>query len=213
MTLSRLLEPARVDQDDQSWADFVAAYSGVLLHTCRLLTRDHDAAMDGYAHVLGALREDDCRRLRAYTPRPGTQFTTWLVVVARRLMLDHYRHRVGRPRSVDADRRADHAARRRLEELVAVELDPDRLTTPTDNTPEAHVRLIERRDALREALAALDERDRLLLALRFEDECSIRDIAATLRLPTVFHVYRRLNAVLAMLRKALAERGITEPEP
>ena len=213
LSLSRLLEPTAGDQEDQSWADFVAAYSDVLVRTCRMIARDHDAAMDAYAQVLAALREDDCRRLRAYTPRPGTQFTTWLAVVARRLMLDYYRHRTGRPRSIDAARRAEHATRRRLEDLVAVELDPDSLTTATDMSPEAQIRLTERREALRESLEALDAQDRLLLALRFEDERSIRDIAAMLRLPTVFHVYRRVNAVLATLRESLARRGVTDPEP
>jgi RNA polymerase sigma factor (sigma-70 family) len=169
--------------------------------------------MDGYTHVLAALREDNCRRLRAYTPRPGTQFTTWLVVVARRLMMDHYRQRLGRPRSLDEGRRAEQATRRQLEELVAVELDPDRLTIASESGPEADVRRAELRDALRQALAALDKPDRLLLALRFEDERSVREIAAVLRLPTVFHVYRRLNAALATLRQALDRRGVREPEP
>jgi RNA polymerase sigma factor (sigma-70 family) len=169
--------------------------------------------MDGYAHVLAALREDNCRRLRAYTPRPGTQFTTWLVVVARRLMLDHHRHRVGRPRSTETERRAEHATRRRLEELVAVELDPDGLTTPTEDSAEARLRRGELTEALRQALAALDAPDRLLLALRFEDERSVREIASVLGLPSVFHVYRRLNGVLATLREALARRGVSEPDP
>jgi RNA polymerase sigma factor (sigma-70 family) len=128
-------------------------------------------------------------------------------------MLDHLRHRMGRPRSTNQERLAEHAMRRRLEDLVAVELDPDHLTSATDTSPEAHIRLSERRGALREALAALDSADRLLLALRFEDERSVREIAAMLRLPTVFHVYRRLNAVLAVLRQSLAQRGVTGLEP
>jgi RNA polymerase sigma factor (sigma-70 family) len=206
------LQPTRDDQE-QTWAEFVAAYSGLLLHTCRTLARDRDAAMEGYAHLLAALREDDCRRLRAYTPRAGTRFTTWLVVVARRLLLDHHRHLLGRLRSVDEGHRAEHATRRRLHELVAAELDPDRLTNPAESSPDAALRRTELSDALRCALGELDPADRLLLALRFEDERPMREIAAELRLATVFHVYRRLKAVLTALRQSLARRGVEEPEP
>src|SRR5204862_509166 len=80
----------------------------------RSLTTDHDAAMDGYAHVLERLREHDCRRLRGYAPDGRTKFTTWLVVVARRLCLDFHRHRYGRSDDPAPDAAAARAARRRL---------------------------------------------------------------------------------------------------
>jgi RNA polymerase sigma factor (sigma-70 family) len=204
---------AAPDDQDQIWSEFVASYSRLLLHTCRTLARDRDAAMESYAHLLAALHEDDCRRLRAYTPRAGTRFTTWLVVVARRLLVDHHRHLLGRLQNFDEVHRAEHATRRRLHELVASELDPDRLTTPTESSPDAALRRAELNDALRRALGELDPADRLMLALRFEDERPVREIAAALRLPTVFHVYRRLKAVLATLRQSLARCGVDEPEP
>ena len=190
----------------------MAAYTGILLHTCRAVLHGPDAAMDGYAAVLEALREDSCRRLRAYIPDPRTRFTTWLVVVARRLLLDHHRRRYGRPRSEDESRRAQHVARRRLEDLVGAELDPDQLTTPA-SAADAALRRRELADALHSALDELHPTDRLLLALRFEDERPVREIAAVLGLPTVFNVYRRLGAVLGALRAALALRGVEEPDP
>jgi hypothetical protein len=52
-----------------------------------------------------------------------------------------------------------------------------------------------------------------LLALRFEDDRSVRDIARTLGLPSVFHVYRRLGSTLSILRRALEKRGIDSAEP
>jgi hypothetical protein len=52
-----------------------------------------------------------------------------------------------------------------------------------------------------------------LLVLRFADGRPAKDIARTLRLPTVFHVYRRLTAVLATLREALRARGVDEAAP
>lgn len=183
------------------------------MHTCRTLARDRDAALDGYAHVLEALRADNFRRLRAYTPRGRTRFTTWLVAVSRRLLLDHHRHRYGRPRSEDDARRTEHATRRRLEDLVAAEVDPDRLTATATTAADSAVRRQELADALRQALDELDTADRLLLALRFEDERPVREIAAILRVPTVFHVYRRIGVVLAAVRRGLARRGVEGPEP
>lgn len=184
-----------------------------MLHVCRSLSRDPDGVMDGYAFVLEALREDGCRRLRAYVPDGKTRFTTWLVVVCRRLVLDYYRGRYGRSRSDDVTRRSEQATRRKLEDLVADEIDPDQLESATPSRPDASIRRKQLTEALRQALDELDAQDRLLLALRFSDERSVREIRKTLGLPTVFHVYRRLGSVLATLRHALAVRGVEEPEP
>jgi RNA polymerase sigma factor (sigma-70 family) len=211
--LSRLLDAGECVEREDAWAEFVAAYSGILLHTCRKVAKDRDAAMDGYAYVLQALHEDSCRRLRAYTPDGRTQFTTWLVVVARRLLVDHYRRRYGRARSDDQTRRADHAARRRLEELVAGEIDPDLLTASTTHGADLGLRRRELTETLRTALDELDPSDRLLLALRFDDERPVREIATLLQLPSVFHVYRRLGIVLTALRRALVRRGVEGSEP
>jgi RNA polymerase sigma factor (sigma-70 family) len=169
--------------------------------------------MDGYAYVLEALREDCCHRLRAYTPDARSRFTTWLVVVTRRLLLDHHRRRYGRRRGEEDAHRAEQAARRRLEDLIVSEVDPDRLTTSATNSPDLAVRRQELADVLRRALEELDPADRLLLTLRFVDDRPVRQIAAMLGLPTVFHVYRRLAAVLETLKRALARRGVDESEP
>jgi RNA polymerase sigma factor (sigma-70 family) len=211
--LSRLLAARAGPDQEEAWSKFLETYSGLILHTCRTVVRDRDAAMDGYAHVVEKLHEDSSRRLHAYTPHLTTRFTTWLVVVTRRLLLDYQRHRYGRSRSSDEARHEEHVVRRRLEDLVATEIDPDELATSSSNTPDAGVRREELTRALRQALEELDPSDRLLLALRYEDEQPVRDIAATMRLPTVFHVYRRLGAVLSQLKGALARRGIDEPEP
>jgi RNA polymerase sigma factor (sigma-70 family) len=168
--------------------------------------------MDGYACVLEALREDSCRRLRAYVAEPGSRFTTWLVVVTRRLLLDHLRRRYGRSRSTGDVGRAEHAARRRLEDLVGAEVEPDALAAPA-GSPDHDIRREQLAGALRLALDELPPADRLLLALRFEDDRPVREIASMLGLPTVFHVYRRLAAVLAALKRALARRGVSGPDP
>jgi RNA polymerase sigma factor (sigma-70 family) len=211
--LSRLLSAQEAGEQEEAWGKFLTAHSRLLLHTCRTVVRDRDAAMDGYAHLVEKLREDRYRRLRAYTPHLTTRFTTWLVVVARRLLLDYQRHRYGRTRSDDGARRDEHAARRRLEDLVATEIDPEQIASSSSSSPDLGLRREELTRALRQALDELEPSDRLLLALRFEDERPVREIAAMMNLPSVFHVYRRVGAALSELKRALARRGVVEAEP
>lgn len=49
----------------------------------------HDAAMDRYAYMLAQLRCSDFTPLQCHAADGRSAFTTWLVVVARRLCLDH----------------------------------------------------------------------------------------------------------------------------
>jgi DNA-directed RNA polymerase specialized sigma subunit len=66
---------------------------------------------------------------------------------------------------------------------------------------------------LERAVGALEPRDRLLLRLRFDDDLSAREVADIMRFPTPFHVYRRLNKVLEILRHSLEQRGVDGPTP
>ena len=209
--LIRLLNAPDPPTRDAAWDAFVAAHSRLLLHTARSLNRDHDATMDGYAYMLEALRENDYRRLKAYAADGRSKFSTWLVVVARRLCLDFHRQRYGRARATGPDAREARAARRRLVDLVVEDLDsrpgPAAAADP-------HTELLGREDsaALDATLRALPSRDRLLLALRFEEDLSAREIAEVMGFPTPFHVYRRLNTLLGSLRSSLGRRGIEGAE-
>jgi RNA polymerase sigma factor (sigma-70 family) len=211
LTLSRLRNAQTVPDRDTAWADFIAAHSDVVLRTCRAVLQDYDGAMDAYAHVLDALQADGYCRLREYVPDGKTPFVVWLVVVTRRLTLDHVRRRYGRPRSDNQDRRAEAATRRKLEDLVGAAIDPDELAGES-NHPDADIRRTELSAAVGRALAALPPRDRLLLALRFEDQRPVKEIAGILGLSTVFHVYRLLNGLLERLRDDLRHRGIDGPD-
>ena len=210
--LSRLFQAPDGPARDDAWANFVAAHSRLLLHVARSLSPDHDGAMDGYTYVLERLREEDCRRLQGYVADGRSKFTTWLVVVARRLCLDFHRHRYGRARDSTPDAAAEQAARRRLADLVAGAADPDQLAAPVAD-PALSAQVRELHETLAAATAHLDPADRLLLKLRFNDDLSAREIAGVLGLPTPFHVYRRINVLLDVLRRSLKQRGVEGVEP
>jgi RNA polymerase sigma factor (sigma-70 family) len=166
--------------------------------------------MDSYAFVLDSLRQDDFRRLRAFDDAGSGKFTTWLVVVARRLAHDWHRQRYGRRRQDDdaATSRAERDARRRLVDLASEAIDLAHL--PDHAHPGGDELLVasELQVALAAEIDALPASDRLLIKLRFEDALSAKDIALVTNAATPFHVYRRLNAILATLRRRLLARGV-----
>jgi len=197
-----------------AWKTFLETHSRLLLHTARTLGRDYDAAMDAYAYLLEQLRRDDFRRLRAYIPDGRTKFTTWLVVVARRMCLDHLRQRYGRPQDAGSRSSSTRALRRQLVDLLVEELDPSGRSDPAAvDDPETQLRLRELSRALTDALGGLEPKDQLLLRLRFDDGLPAREIGQVMGFPTPFHVYRRLNLLLDRLRVELGRRGVQGPEP
>ena len=186
----------------------------MLLHAARGVSRDYDAAMDAYASLVEQLRADDFRRLRSYVAEPSSKFTTWLVVVARRLCLDRIRERYGRAADPGAPGQAVRLVRRRLADLLAEELDSEAASAhAAPDSPEMRLRTEELARALTEVLDGLAPADRLLLKLRFDDGLSGREILHIMGFSTPLQVYRRLNAVLAQLRKSLQQRGFEGPEP
>ena len=200
---------------EAAWAIFVDTYSRLLLHTARAVARDHDVAMDAYAYILEQLRDDECRRLRAFVADGRSKFTTWLVVVTRRLCLDHQRQRYGRVREAGSkvDTGEARAARRRLVDLLVEAVDPAQLEAAEGSGPESELRTRQLAEALAAALQGLPPAERLLVKLRFEDDLPAREIAFVMGLPTPFHVYRRLNAVCETLRAVLRRRGVEDASP
>jgi RNA polymerase sigma factor (sigma-70 family) len=212
--VSALLAASTDPDRERAWTGFVQTFTPPILRVARSLGGDPDLVMDRYAFVLERLRGDDCRRLRAYM-RPGAgEFSLWLIVVVRRLCLDHHRERYGRSRGVSDDERASRRAQRyRLVDLLADQTLPELLAAPGTSAPDQVFAREERSRALTSALERLDPEDRLLLRFRFGEELTAREIAKLLRLPTVFHVYRRLDRVLKELRVSLQALGVREVEP
>jgi RNA polymerase sigma factor (sigma-70 family) len=198
------------------WIEFIGTYSRLILHVTRSGGGQHDAAMDRYAFVLEQLRRNDFRRLRAYVADGRSEFSTWLVVVAQRLCRDHQRHRYGRFRPNEqssAEQDEERAARRRLVDLVGAEVDLSSLMDRVGSDAELVLRQGDLHQVLTRALARLDQRDRLLIKLRFEDDLPMPEVASNLGFPTRFHAYRRLKEVLGDLRRALERQGVGEATP
>jgi RNA polymerase sigma factor (sigma-70 family) len=199
------------DDVDVEWRAFVAEHTRLLLHVARSLSATHDDAMDAYTFVLEQLRENECRRLREYAVDPRCKLTTWLVVVARRLCLDLYRQRYGRRRGTDSNQQ--RAVRRRLQDLVAEQIDSYQLAAVSVVGAELAIRQTELAEALEQAVTSLAPQDQLLLQLRFTDDLTAQEIARLLDFASPFHVYRRVNSILAELRHVLARRGVESSVP
>ncbi len=204
--LYALLQAVDPPTRDQAWRELVDGHSRLLLKVASNGRGDYDSTMDRYAFVLDKLREDDYRRLRSYRPSRA-RFSTWLVVVARRLCTDFERERYGRVRTAAQGEAA--ATRRSLGNLAAmVQIAEDHVAAPDE--AERALEEAERNRLLDEAVTALAPEDRLLVRLRYVDGVSVREIRDLLRYPTVFHVYRHLNAVHRALRDNLARSGLAE---
>jgi RNA polymerase sigma factor (sigma-70 family) len=211
--LSRLLGASESRERDQAWKEFVAEHSRLLLHVARSVNRDRDEAMDAYAFILESLSAAEFARLRAFAADGRSKFSTWLVVVARRLCLDHHRQRFGRARDEQSDSaRQDLALRHRLGRLAGENIELSELAAAAMGADE-RLSAGEVRAALAASLDTLPAADRCLLALRFEDDLSAQQIARIMHFPTPFHVYRRLEVVTKTLRALLTARGIESAAP
>ncbi len=207
--LESLLTASGPEPRSNAWAAFLSRYSAALLHAARSMGGDHDLVMDRYAFIVEALERDDFRRLRIYLTEGRGAFTTWLLVVARRLCLDHHRHRYGRLQSDGPAAIGRRTERKRLADLLGDEL--GFLTLPSGgDRPDELLARAELETALSEVLAQLEPADRVLLRLRFVEDLSAAEIARVLERTSPFVVYRRLGKLLETLRGALKRRGIED---
>jgi RNA polymerase sigma factor (sigma-70 family) len=211
--LVRLLEADEVTARNSAWDDFLDAFQKLILFAVRSTEENYDLVMDRYTYVLEHLREDDFRRLRAFHEHGTAKFSTWLVVVVRRLVIDHQRRQFGRnPHEGNQGDPGLQTVRRRLAELVSSAVDLSQIRDPASEDSDGVLQRGEIREALSEALETLPPRDQLLLSFRFQDEMSARRIAEVMGFPSPFHVYRRLKKVLRALRAELKSRGFEESE-
>jgi len=201
--LAALLAAKDPEMKETAWGAFVRAYTPLLLRLAHRLGRTYDGAMDRYSYVLEHLYCDDFRRLRVFAAAGPARFSTWLVVIARRLVLDYHRELYGRNRvpvaEGGAETRESSVMRRHLAEMVAEDVPLSAIRDWSMPHPEAATYAAERNGALQAAVSSLEPRDQLLVRLRFDKELGAREIADLMGFPTQFHVYRRLRVVLAVL--------------
>ena len=206
--LHRLLHAGKEEDGEAAWAEFLGQHSKLILHTARRASSGHDDVMDRYTYVLDRLREDDFKRLRTFSLNGTGKFTTWLVVVVRRLCIDHQRRLFGRPQR-ESDRTTDPEliARRNLAGLLADDVDLDQIVAEASEGPEGDLIRREREEQLAAVLAELETRDQLLLTLRYVDGHPPDKVARMLGYPSRFAVHRRLKSLVASLRRRLEDRG------
>lgn len=197
-----------------AWGRFLERYSQYLLGTAGFVCREYDARMDAYRYVLEELERDGFKRLREYSARPDSRFSTWLVVVVRRLCYDFLRKRYGRARPGSGEAaREGVRTRRRLQDLIAERLDHREVVDGASPDPERRIREGELSRALTAVLGELSSEERLLLKLRYEDGLPVRKVAEVLRASSEFVVYRKEKKILGRLREWLEEEGIHDPYP
>ncbi|MGZ3566895.1 MAG: RNA polymerase sigma factor [Gemmatimonadaceae bacterium] len=209
VALDHLLAASDSIVREAAWDELIAKHTRLLLAVARSFGGGRDDAMERYSYILEKLFESDFRRLRTFDAESGASFSTWLTVTTRRLCLDHHRNLYGRQRPTRKEKLDPlRALRRRIMDSVSSGVDADSLSDSAIVPGDTKAVIDERDAALRGELIRLAPRDRLLLALRFEDDLSASQISRILGLPTPFNVYRRLNVVLGRLRAALEARGI-----
>jgi RNA polymerase sigma factor (sigma-70 family) len=200
---------------EEAWRAFLSKFSPLLLHAARTTSNNYDDAMDSYAYVVEQFHDNDFRRLRNYSVDPRSRFTTWLVLVARRLCIDRKRQQYGRAASSNqsAESGDERAARRRLVDLAASQVELSTIPDSAQDDAEKSVRKSELKQMLDGAIGELEPRDQLLLTLRFVDGLSAKEIAPIQSWQSAVHVYRRIDLLLGKLRRALERRGVDDPVP
>lgn len=213
LKLGQLLHASNDTVREAAWEELIAQHTRLILAVARSFGGDSDEAMDRYALILEKLRESDFRRLRTFRPDAGARFSTWLTVAARRFCLDYHRARYGRVRVASSDESA--LLRKLRRKLTDDDGDGRALETVADQSirsGEVEAVTRERDSIVRDELKKLTAQERLLLALRFDNDLSAARIAAIVGSSSQFSVYRQLNSILARLRVALESRGIESAE-
>lgn len=187
--------------DDRAWEDFFRDYRGYLTNIARSMTQDASAAeqlADSTFAELYGLREADGARVSKFTFYSGRgSLRGWLRAVVFQLSADSHRQtsRFVQPEEPDDLEKMAHAAE------------------PPQSLPTTEITFIRDRyraaaaDALRRAIAALEARERLLLAYYYYDEMTLKEIGQ------VFNVHEatvsRWIAKVQKRTRKLVEKSLT----
>lgn len=167
-------------------AELIARYQNRLYRYLLRIVRQPAEAEDLFQQTWLTVTE----KIRSFNP--SSNFDAWLFTLARNLAIDHLR-RI-HPQSLNEP----------LTDSKNAEAAADRLPS-TENAGFDRVLAAERRKQISQAMSVLPMTYREVLALRFEDEMKIEEIAQVTGAP-VSTVKTRLRRALEHLRRALEER-------
>ena len=153
------------------------------LHYLKDAERAKDMAQETFIRVFTACGRFD----------PSRKFRPWILCIARNLCLNELK----RKKTVPMDSLEEYTASARV--------DPGRLMTTAEDSPAEFAMSGERRDLLDEALHTLKNEAREIIALRFFQRMSAREIAEIVG-STEGAVRTKLHRALNSLRKAYQDR-------
>ena len=191
-----------LDGSLEAWHEFIERYTGLLNHTIRRVLRDRDDIATVYVGMLERLYRGQLSKYRG-----ESRLGTWLVFVARSAALDHARRLHGRRRRPSADVPARGVAlqtERLLEYLAQQRAEgEERMWAHNPETLRLEREALAASHRVRAVVEALPPTEREVLALRFEQGLSAREIAGHLGLSSPRRAFTILDAAIRHVRRAL----------
>jgi len=83
---------------DVAWSEFIERYRKLIFTVIRRSVYNENDADEIFADICAELASDSMSRLARHDDSREASFSTWLVTVVHRLVIDWVRHRDGRPR-------------------------------------------------------------------------------------------------------------------
>jgi RNA polymerase sigma-70 factor (ECF subfamily) len=152
---------------------FVKEFSDIVYRSVRytLLVRNvyfNQADLeDLHNTVFLRLFENDAKKLRQFKGQNGCSLSTWIRIIAVRIVLNHLRKR-------GLDSIAGQKGRIPLEDIPELNL--------AKSATAEEIEKIERQQSIMNGIRRLPPRDRLFLVLHYENGYSIEEVAQTLKL-------------------------------
>jgi RNA polymerase sigma factor (sigma-70 family) len=260
--IARILGELKSGRATDAWAEFLQAYSPLILHIIQSFQHDADSIADCYLYVCEQLCRNNFRRLLRFRLDGPASFPTWLRVVVHNLCRDWRRREFGRERLFESIAQLPalnqdiyrclyeqglssseavillrsqypQLTRQQVEECqenLLRSLKPRQLWLlslrraavgaldgPSGESngaaleqlpdgqpdPEKVVILAELRSSLAGAVARLEDLERLLIRLRFEQGLTLQQVAKIAGLPDAQTADRRIKAILGRLREEI----------
>lgn len=193
----KLLQDLRAKKQG-SWERFVQEYSRLIHYsiqrTCQIRSFPlrPEEREDLFHDILVHLISDEGRKLRQYKGKGGCTLATWIRTVSTHYVLDYIRK----------SRRTYFRV-----EFVAIE-DTSREITVIDpgDMPDDLLEDRQQESLVAEALAELDEDDRLFVELYYARELSTREIARILKI-SEGSIYSKVNRLKSRLKEKVENKA------